>query len=68
MDHCALANTVDEGPAIARTGWAVPYEAINSGASPAYKRGRRSLLRPADLRHWVGRLPLIKAGPKGSDR
>jgi excisionase family DNA binding protein len=67
-----LAYTVAEACAVARTSRTVLYEAIKSGALPAYKRGRRTLLRPADLDRWVDRLPLIKAEPKveteGGDR
>ncbi len=64
MDDFALAYTVDEACAIARTGRTALYEAIKSGALPAYKRGRRTLLRPADLRHWVDGLPLVKTKAK----
>jgi excisionase family DNA binding protein len=66
MGDIALAYTVAEACAIARTGKTVLYEAIKSGALPAYKRGRRTLVRPADLRHWVDGLPLIET--KSKDR
>jgi excisionase family DNA binding protein len=61
-----LALTVADACAIARTGRTVLYEAIKSGALPAYKRGRRTLLRPTDLRHWIDQLPPIR--PKSKTR
>ena len=64
MNDNALAYSVAEACAIARTGKTVLYEAIKSGALPAYKRGRRTLVRPADLRHWVDELPLIETKSK----
>jgi excisionase family DNA binding protein len=66
MSDNPLAYTVAEACAIARTGKTALYEAIKSGALPAYKRGRRTLLRPADLKHWVDRLPPIR--PKSKTR
>lgn len=61
-----LAYTVAEACAVARTSRTVLDEAIKSGALPAYKRGRRTLLRPADLDRWVDRLPPIR--PKSKTR
>jgi excisionase family DNA binding protein len=61
-----LAYTVVEACAVARTGKTVLYEAIKSGALRAVKRGRRTLLLPADLRDWVERLPVIET--RGRDR
>jgi excisionase family DNA binding protein len=66
MSDNPLAYTIAEACAIARTGKTVLYEAIKTGALRAVKRGRRTLILPADLRDWVEALPPIET--KSGDR
>jgi excisionase family DNA binding protein len=61
-----LAYTVAEACSVARTGKTVLYQAIKTGALRALKRGRRTLILPADLRDWVEGLPPIET--KSRDR
>ena len=61
MDQLAL--TVAEACVAARVGKTVLYQAIASGALVARKRGRKTLVLPADLQAWIAGLPSIK--PKG---
>lgn len=58
-----LALTVAEACVAARVGKTVLYQAIASGALVARKRGRKTLVLPADLQAWIADLPSIE--PKG---
>jgi excisionase family DNA binding protein len=61
MTHSALAHSVLEACAIARSGRTTLYQAIRSGALRAVKRGRRTLILDDDLRRWVQSLPSVTA-------
>jgi excisionase family DNA binding protein len=56
-----FAFTVAEACAAARVGKTVLYQAISSGVLVARKRGRRTLVLPADLKRWIEGLPTIKS-------
>ena len=70
MRDSALAHSVPEACAIARSGRTTLYQAIRSGALRAVKRGRRTLILDDDLRRWVQSLPSIalKSPQQSSNR
>jgi hypothetical protein len=58
-----LVYMVDEACAIACAGRTALYEAINSGALVARKRGRKTLITDHDLKQWIECLPTIEPTP-----
>jgi excisionase family DNA binding protein len=61
-----LALTVAEACEAARVGKTVLYQAIASGDLVARKRGRKTLVLPADLRVWIAGLPPIEPKHDGA--
>jgi excisionase family DNA binding protein len=55
-----LAYTIAEACTATRTGKTALYEAIKTGELRAVKRGRRTLVLPADLKEWIEKLPTIE--------
>jgi excisionase family DNA binding protein len=55
-----LAYTIAEACTVTRTGKTALYEAIKTGELRAVKRGRRTLVLPADLKDWIEKLPTIQ--------
>lgn len=58
--------TISEACAVASAGRTAIYEAIKSGSLQARKRGRKTLILPDDLRHWVESHPALR--PKGASK
>jgi excisionase family DNA binding protein len=59
----SLAYTVAETCAALRIGRTRLYEENRDGRLPAYKVGKRTLIRRSDLEKWLAELPAV-AEPK----
>ena len=65
MNNSALAHSIPEACSIACVGRTALYEAINSGALRAVKRGSRTLILAEDLRRYVQSLPPVAVKQSG---
>jgi hypothetical protein len=59
MNNSALVHSLPEACSIACAGRTALYEAIQSGALRAVKRGSRTLILAEDLRRYVQSLPPV---------
>jgi excisionase family DNA binding protein len=61
-----FALSVADASQLSSVGRSQIYEAIASGELRAVKRGRSTLILPADLRAWIENLPAFSAETKSS--
>jgi len=66
MDSEDLAYTINEACKKSRSSRAYMYQQIAEGKLRARKRGRRTVILPADLRAWVESLPEFKPSRRSS--
>ena len=59
MNNSTLVHSIPEACSIACAGRTALYEAIQSGALRAVKRGSRTLILADELRRWVENLPPV---------
>jgi excisionase family DNA binding protein len=62
-----LALTINDACRAAGLGRTTLYAALKSGALPARKCGRRTLILAADLEQFLQRLPTARKHRSGSD-
>jgi excisionase family DNA binding protein len=62
MPSQPIAWTIAEACAAGRVGRTALYDAIKSGKLRAIKRGRRTLILPADLSRWLETMPARTSG------
>jgi excisionase family DNA binding protein len=63
MSNSPLVHSVPEACSLTHTGRTSIYQAIQTGALRAVKRGRRTLILADDLRRWVETLPPVAVKP-----
>jgi excisionase family DNA binding protein len=61
MENRILAYSIPQACLMAGAGRTSLYQAIQSGALRAVKRGRRTLVLEDDLRRWLQSLPPLNA-------
>jgi excisionase family DNA binding protein len=62
--NAPLAYSIAEACALARAGRTSIYQAIRDGSLVARKRGRKTLILPNDLQHWIESHPPIKSNQR----
>lgn len=63
-----LSLSPEEASAISGIGETSIREAVASGALPAHKHGRRTIILPDDLRAYLKALPKVSDTPSSNER